>query len=185
MRYYKKVNKNNNMEMFYFLKKHFTYYTMSSWNKLESIANNVKLYNLGLNGDYGKLLEILEIDNCNCINSKIEDWECDNKNYKVGFNGRSSGYLVLYNKDNNNNVLDYYITDNDTYEDFKEDIKYNFGTLKNYHDRLVEQVEIVQSFDLLCDELKELCQYMLDNTKIVEEEITETKTRIVKNIEWK
>lgn len=35
--FYKKINMNNNKEMFEFLKEHFTYWTMNSWNGLKSI----------------------------------------------------------------------------------------------------------------------------------------------------
>ena len=37
--------------MWHFLKNHFTYSTMNSWNGMKSIAHNVKLYNLKLDGD--------------------------------------------------------------------------------------------------------------------------------------
>lgn len=177
--FYKKVNKNNNKDMFEFLKEHYEYYTLSSWNGLKSIANNVKVYNLGL--DY-EILELLQVDNYFTINDTIETWEIEHKGYSVGFNGRMGGYLVLYNENNNGNVLDYYVENNDSYEDFKEDIKNNYGGLKYYHDSLVEQVEIVQSFDKLTDELVEICKDMLENCKIVEKEKQETIT--YKELVW-
>lgn len=177
--FYKKVNKNNYKEMYNFLKNHYTYYTMNSWNRLNSIANNVKVYNLNLKGDEYKLLEILELDRYFTINSMIEDWECEHKGYKVGFNGRSGGYLVLYNDDNNSNILDTYIIDTENYEEFKEELKYYSYTLKDYKSKLISQVEIVQCFDKLCDDLVTQCQYMLDNCDIDEEENTYTKTEKV------
>ena len=39
--------------MFNFINEHYQYYTLNSWNNLKSIANNVKLYNLELEGDWG------------------------------------------------------------------------------------------------------------------------------------
>ena len=42
----------NTKSMWNYLKDHFMYYTMNSWNRSESIANNVKLYNLKLEGDW-------------------------------------------------------------------------------------------------------------------------------------
>ena len=177
--FYRKVNKNNNKEMFEFLKEHFKYSTLNSWNNLWSIANNVKVYNLGL--DY-KILELLELDNYFTINTCIEDWEYEHEGYTVGFNGRSAGYLVLCNKNNNRSVLDYYVDSNDTYEEFKEDVKNNYGGLKYYHDELVRQVELVQDFDKLCDDLVEKCKYMLENCKVVEKE--ETITRKYNTLEW-
>ena len=177
--FYKSVNKRNNKAMFEFLKDHFKYSTMNSWNRLYSIANNVKVYNIGL--DY-KILELLELDNYETINRYLEEWEAENNGYKVGFNGRSCGYLVLYNDNNNNSVLDYYVDTNDTYEDFKEDIKNNYGGLKYYHEELVRQVELVQSFDKLCDDLLEECKYMLEHCKVVEKE--EIVTRKHNELEW-
>ena len=165
--FYKKVNKNNNKEMFEFLKGHFEYSTMNYWNNLWSIANNVKIYKLGLDWE---ILDILQVDNYFTINTCIKDWEIMHPGYKVGFNGCSGGYLVLYNDNNNGNVLDYYVDTNDNYEDFKEDIKNDYGGLKWYKDTLKEQVELVQDFDKLCDDLLEECKYMLKNYKIVEKE---------------
>lgn len=165
--FYQKVNKNSNKDMFEFLKDHFEYPTLNSWNNLYSIANNVKIYKLGLDWD---ILDILQVDNYFTINTCIEDWELDHPGYKVGFNGRSGGYLVLYNDNNNCSVLDYYVDSNDNYEDFKEDIQNNYGGLKWYKEELIRQVELVQEFDKLCDDLLEECKYMLENYKVVEKE---------------
>lgn len=176
--FYNKVNKNSNKECFEFLHNHFHYFTMSSWNLNKSIANNVKVYKLGL--DY-EILHLLQVDNYFEINCMIEDWEILHEGYTVGFNGRMGGYLVLYNKHNTRSVLDDYIY-NDSYEDFKEEIKEDYGSLKDYHDRLVEQVELVQSFDELCDDLLEECKYMLKNCKVVEKE--KQITQKYEELEW-
>lgn len=185
--FYKKVNKNNNREMFDFLKCHFTYYTLNSWNRLESIANNVKIYNLDIKGDCWKLLEILELDNYSSINAIIEDWEQMHKGYKVNFNGKSGGYLVLYDEDNNKHVFDNYqqnfIINAYDYEDFKNLLHdYNY-TLKEYKSELIKMVELVQDFDKLCDSLVSECQYMLDNCNV--EEIEKTYTKKEKVLAWR
>lgn len=184
--FYESVNKNSYKDMFNFLKGHYQYFTMNSWNKLESIANNVKLYNLKLNGNYWNLLDMLQVDNYFTINTMIKDWEMEHKGYSVGFNGRSGGYLVLYNEDNNRNILDNFILGNDTYNEFKEDVRneYNYGSLKNYKDKLIQQVEIVQSFDKLCDDIRNQCQYMLDNCTIKEEQVEYTDIRTERTLEW-
>ena len=44
--YYKEVDKRYREAMTAFLKKHFRYHTMNSWNRSTSYANNIKLYNL-------------------------------------------------------------------------------------------------------------------------------------------
>lgn len=143
----------NDKQMFNFLKGHFSYDTMNSWNCLKSIANNVKVYNLNLEGSCWVALSALQADDYFCVNSMIEDWEYEHPNYKVGFNGRSGGYLVLYNKDNNCNVLPDYIVDGD-YEDYKQYIKDYYGTLKDNRSNLRYLTELVRDFDKLCDDIR-------------------------------
>lgn len=143
----------NDKQMFNFLKEHFSYSTLNSWNGLKSIANNVKLYNLDLTGDWSVALNALEKDEYFSVNMMIEDWEDEHPNYKVGFNGRSGGYLVLYNKDNNSNVLPDYIVDGN-YEDYKQYIKDYYGTLKNNRSNLRYLTELVRDFDRLCDDIR-------------------------------
>ena len=171
--YYKRVNKNNNKEMFNFLKTHYRYYTLNSWNVEKSIANNIKVYNIDeFTGIEDKILQVLERDNYNSINDEIEAWEFEQGHcWKVGFNGRSGGYLVLYNNDNYCSVLDDYIENNNNYEDFLQDIKNSgYSAIKNYHYRLVQQVEMVQMFDKLCDKLVQICLYLVDMQNIRESE---------------
>lgn len=143
----------NDKQMFNFLKGHFTYDTMSSWNRLKSIANNVKLYNLNLSGDYYVALQALQAEDYMNVNSMIEDWEADHSDYVVGFNGRSSGYLVLYNKGNNCNILPDFITECETYDEYKRYAKEFYGSVKALRSDLRYFVNIVRSFDKLCDEL--------------------------------
>ena len=44
--YYKEVDKRYRESMVKYLRKHFRYNTMNSWNKSTSYANNIKLYNI-------------------------------------------------------------------------------------------------------------------------------------------
>lgn len=161
MFYKKGIDITNAKQMFNFLRSHYMYDTMNSWNRLKSIANNVKLYNLELEGDWDNALSFLydnEGDNelVFLINDTIENWEDEHPNYKVGFNGRSSGYLVLYNKDNNRNILPDEIVDFDTYEEFKEYIKDYWGGVKYFINDLRYYTKLVQDFDKLCDELRNI-----------------------------
>ncbi len=148
--------------MYEFLIGHYTYYTMNSWNKEESIANDVKLYNLELEGDYGVALSYLfdEYDVGNLqweIKDMIREWEKDHPNYQVGFNGRSGGYLVLYNKDNCRNVLPDWLTGFETYEKWKDYAKgYLVYNLKDIKPELQRYTQLVRDFDKLCDELRAL-----------------------------
>ena len=155
MFYKKGLDISNTKQMFEFLKGHFTYDTMNSWNGLKSIANNVKIYILDLEGDCWNALRYLEDDEYFNINSMIEDWEAEHEGYAVGFNGRSGGYLVLYSKFNNSNILPAMITDYDTYEEFKDACQEYYGGVKYYKSDLRFYTKIVQDFDKLCDEIRD------------------------------
>lgn len=149
------IDKNNGKALWTFLTEHYWYYTMNSWNGLKSIANNVKVYNLGLEGDYWLALELLREDDYYTLNNMIYDWESEHPNYDVGFNGRSSGYLVLTNKKTNNNVLPNWIAENSNYEEFKQTCKDYYGSVKEALPDLLEYVKLVQDFDKLCDDIRE------------------------------
>ena len=157
-KFYKKgLDISNTKQMFEFLKGHYTYDTMNSWNGLSSIAHNVKVYNLDLDGDEYTALAYLQDDNYFTINSMLEDWEAEHEGYSVGFNGRSGGYLVLYSKHHNRNILPDYILDAEDYEDFKSYVKDYWGGVKYIKEDLREYTKLVQDFDKLCDEL---CEYV-------------------------
>jgi hypothetical protein len=147
----------NDKQMFNFLKDHYTYSTLNSWNGLRSIANNVKIYKLGLSGDCYNALAFLQSDEYFTINTLIEEWEYEHKGYKVGFNGRSGGYLVLYNADNNRSILPDEIDESEDYEEYKRWCKEYCGSVKGNRSDLVFYTKLVQDFDKLCDELRDFC----------------------------
>lgn len=155
-RKYRKTNVDicNAKSMYDFLHNHFNYYTINSWNGLRSIANNVKVYNLDLEGDEWKALERLESTYYDSVNSFIDDWECDHPEVKVGFNGRSAGYIVLYPNKGHGHVLPSCIADYD-YEEFKQYCKDYCGSVKNYMSDLRYYTQLVRDFDQLCDDLRE------------------------------
>lgn len=152
--FYKKVNKNNYIEMFNFLKNHFTYYTMNSWNGSKSIANNVKVYNLKLDGDPYVALDMLQAHNYDEINFEISTFEVTHPGYTVGFNGRNGGYLVLYNRALQN-ILPDFIEDNLDYESFKKYCKEYYDGMKYIKNDLIYYVELIQDFDKLCDNMRD------------------------------
>ena len=155
MFYIKGIDITNDKQMFNFLKDHFQYYTMNSWNRSKSIAHNVKIYNLHLSGDQWTALTFLQDDDYFVVNMMIEDWEADHPGYKVGFNGRSGGYLVLYSADNYRCVLPDDVDDSETYEDYKSYCREYYGSVKANRRDLVETVKLVQDFDRLCDDLRD------------------------------
>jgi len=86
-------------EMIAFLRYHFRYDTMNSWNKSTSYARNVKIYRLGLTHEQEmKAFEFIETSGAlEYINQIMRDFEVDHDHkWQVGFNGRSGGYIVLY-----------------------------------------------------------------------------------------
>lgn len=140
--------------MFNFIAEHPTYYTMSSWNGARSIAHNVKLHNLDLEGDWTVALAHLESGEYDTISFMIEDWEREHPGYRVYFNGRSDGYLVLGSADHSRSVLPVDL-DYETYKDYKADMRDWYGSVKANRNDLVEFVRLVQDFDRLCDELRD------------------------------
>lgn len=176
------IDKRNGKALFEFLNNHFTYYTMNSWNGLKSIANKVKIYDLHLQGDKWLALGLLQNDDYETINNMIYDWEDEHPNYEVGFNGRSGGYLVLTNKDDNVNVIPNWISDFDNYEDFKQNVKGYYETIKNCLDDLNYYVELVQSFDKLCDEIRDYVNELSLTNK--DEMVKEEIERFVENFNW-
>ena len=150
MFYQKGIDITNAKQMWNFLHDHYQYYTMNSWNGIKSIANNVKVYNLKLSGNCYNALTFLQDDDYCTVNMMISEWEADHPNYRVGFNGRSGGYLVLYNDDNSKSILPCIIEDFDSYEDFK-----SWYRVKDYLYDLREYTKLVQDFDKLCDQLRD------------------------------
>ena len=158
------VDISNTKSMWEFLHNHFTYYTMNSWNRQESIANNVKLYKLNLEGDWANVIKYLtDVGDCGGLQDIIdgEIRAFDEKyypNYRVGFNGRSNGYLVLYNSDDNCSVLPPCVVSYDSYNDFKEDVKsyWNGYKVSDFNQELRDAVEVVRDFDKLCDTLRDI-----------------------------
>ena len=154
------VDITNDKQMFNFLKEHFEYWTANPWNRTQSIANNVKLYNLGLSGDWTVAHSLLEAGEYDTLSMMIMDWEREHPTYEVTFNGRCGGYLVLKDKNYNGHVLPDLIVDSEDYEDYKECCRVNFGSVKVNREELVYYVTLVRDFDKLCDELRDYCDML-------------------------
>lgn len=150
--YYKKVNHNNKSEMIEFLTTHFRYYTMNSWNGTTSYANNVKKHKLNLPEDVSNVFwdfydEEFAMPNFWDVADEKYINEYENKyNVRVSSNGNSGGYLVLYFAEPDGNVYSgrtYNSDDPYYYEDWSRDM-------------LKDEVNMLQDFDKLCDNLREL-----------------------------
>ena len=161
--FYKKVNTKNRKEMIDFLLHHFRYYTMNPWNLSTSYANNVKIYNLDIPTEYqDKAYELLEISETFDAFSELFNEFTAKTGYTVGFNGRSSGYLVLYDTEYNletDTLVTYPGRNIDQYEDFED------WSLED----LQERVQLVTEFDQLCDDCRETFIKILKEYNIVED----------------
>lgn len=98
--YYKEVDKRCRQAMTAFLKEHFRYNTMNSWNRSTSYANNIKLHNIDKPSDVNNdtLWEMLWVTGWrNILSELLEDFDRKhNWRWQAGINGRSGGYVVLY-----------------------------------------------------------------------------------------
>ena len=168
-------------QKFNYLKKHFIYYTMNSWNGLRSIANNVKAHNLPLTKEqYKRFFDLVCDEELNeqlysYINNMLQQFRAINKGYKVYFNGRSDGYLVLYNDNNNSSVLNEYIEDASSYEEALNNYKSDYNTTTkearaNIDYCINNDFDIVQAFDRFCDDVLNELIKILDSAAVEEEE---------------
>lgn len=169
---------------FDYIKSHFQYYTLNSWNRLKSIANNVKIYKLGLTTKQQNAF--YEFSACDSeelytnIGDSIKDFENIFTSYVVGFNGRSGGYMVLYNKSDNNNVLEENVEYSKNYTEYYEICKEEGVCRRDINNSINEMYYLLKAFDKLCDICRGELIYILDNAKIEEHE--ETYTKLVKSI---
>jgi hypothetical protein len=98
--YFERVNFRSKKAMLTFLANHFRYHTMNVWNNSTSYANNIKIYNLGLDRETeNKLYEMTESDLFwDKVNRILDKFAVKyNHRWQIGINGKSGGYLVLYN----------------------------------------------------------------------------------------
>lgn len=208
--FYQKVDKRNRQEMLEFLNNHFRYYTMNPWNRTTSWAHNMKIHTV-IPGEYqDKVFDLINTDDYFFeIESIIRNWEEDNE-YKLqaGFNGRSGGYLVMYEGyitykriftfERTQGGRDY--ADNYGWKSLEEAKKqglYNkeipqihthpgrsvdeedFEDLELHELKLI--TERVQKFDKLCDEIVEATIQMAKTCKVTTETVYISKE--VKKVE--
>ena len=83
-----------------YLKRHFRYDTMSSWNQAHSYARKVKVRNLRILNPQvlNRAYDMVGNDDCmDRVNQELSDFDANHDYaWQAGFNGRSSGYIVLY-----------------------------------------------------------------------------------------
>ena len=97
--FYTKVDMRNREAMIAYLDGHFRYDTMNSWNRATSYANCVKVHRLDLTREQmNKAWAMLDMSEVfDAIHGIIHEWSAEREwRWQAGFNGRSGGYLVLY-----------------------------------------------------------------------------------------
>lgn len=172
--YEKKINLNDTDSMRKFLKNHFKYYTMNSWNRCQSYANNVKIHRLDIPDNLrDKAYDFIGVEcfDYECAVSDAIMSFCEETGYAVGFNGRNAGYIVLYDtrRDENNKLVAKSTgLDDDAYDIDEMDT-----------DELKDRVKLVTRFDKLCDEIREIFIEFLKTYEIKTVEILVPQTKTI------
>ena len=210
--FFKDVNMDSRKDMIAFLQNHFRYHLMNSWNKTTSYANNIKIQNLCIpETTKNAFYSMLSVDDVYDINTPVLSefmYKYDGR-YQIGRNGRSGGYLVLYN--GYKKQLDYKshctscgqmnfteVTDTNckcgkcrqnTRVNFSKLI-YDYGvTFQNIDqnadfenwdtDQLLSHVQLVQDFDKTCDLYIQNLIQISEDYEIAEQTIYVPKTKSV------
>jgi hypothetical protein len=152
-----------------YLRGHYRYHTMNSWNNSISYANKVKIYNLPVDRDkaFGVIQSGAFWEDVEDIMDEFgreHDYE-----YHATFNGRSSGYIVLVKggsrKDEKGDWQAY------TTSGLGIDMGESFEEWDEYE--LAKRVSLVISFDKMCDRVLELlriyCKSLTTECVIIEE----------------
>lgn len=178
----KEIDYTDRQEMVDFLKNHYRYWTMNSWNVSSSYANNVKIYNLNLPKEIQDKAWDYACGSLECcdIDFMIQDeiasfkWETG---YDAGFSGRSGGYIVMYDTDWKDGKLVTYIGRSiDKYTDFDDEDVWDISSL-------ADRVKLVQRFDEMCDNIRDGLIEILQDSTIEEYQTTTVTThrRLVSN----
>lgn len=97
--FYRPVDFRSRHEMTQFLSSHFRYPTMNSWNGCTSYACNLKITHLGLSSEeIDKLFDLIQTQEFfDAMDTLKQDFAVThNYIWQAWMNGRSGGYLVLY-----------------------------------------------------------------------------------------
>ena len=97
--FHNKIDARTREAMVSFLCSHGRYWTMNSWNRSTSYANCVKVHRLDLTPEQlENAWEMLDMPQVyDAIHRVLAEWAIKHDwRFQIGFNGRSGGYLVLY-----------------------------------------------------------------------------------------
>lgn len=141
--------------------KRIRYWTMNSWNGVESLAYNLKVYNVIDYKLQDKVFELMEAEDFyDEINELIWCFDVSNNyEWQAGFNGRSGGYLVLYKGG------------------IEDDRPYSRPGVNIEDDEVPAHVK--RAFRKLAVDIVKHVEYMAKHCRVQDEEYTVTKTRKV------
>lgn len=177
--FFREVNFQKRESIVKYLKNHFRYDTMRSWNRSTSYANCVKIHYLNLPTDVEDLAWDLV-----CGNFECPDWDffvedsffqfLKETGYSCGFNGRSSGYIVLYETgtDASGKTVVYPGRGIDMDADFDDEEEWSLNDLQ-------KRAELVQAFDKMCDNLRSELIYILRHSNVEEYQEVRIHRRLV------
>jgi hypothetical protein len=204
-----KIDTRSRKAMIEYLQNHFRYYTMNSWNLSTSYANKMKIYSVIPQKYQDKIFEMIEADGFyDEINELVNDWGRENNYaYQAGFNGRSGGYLVMYEGSVEMKMIFKFEKEHPSgdYADgygwmqkeeaikrglYRKEIKkvscWPGRSIDKGEDfegwdlySIKQRVVLVQSFDKLCQDIVNLVIDMAKNNEVEEETYVVTKTRKV------
>ena len=207
--FHQKVDMRTRGAMVSFLRDHSRYWTMNSWNRSTSYANCVKIHRLDLTREQlERAWDMLDMPEVYAAIHAVRDnwaaaygWE-----WQVGFNGRSSGYLVLYqgalDRENARTAqcdhcgkLTWHKQDAPCTTDWCDGtlcvlpkLRPQIVTYPGHGidesrdftewcmDDLRDRVRLIQDFDHVCDEAVAVFVGYCDNYRVVEEDILIPKT---------
>jgi len=209
-KFYRTIDKRSRKAMVTFLKEHYRYCTMRS--NSSSYAHNMKLHGLGFDSETrGKLYDLIQCDGFYCtINDLIYDFGIEhNWLWQAGFNGRSGGYLVLYQGEKKpsgyksfcpmcgqknwtsisensgkcgvckHDRIDY-ITPHMVVNTFPSRGTDDYDDFEDWEMYLLrKRVTLIQSFDKLADSIVAEAVYLANEYQVGEEKYTVLKTRAV------
>jgi hypothetical protein len=157
----KAVDWRSREELINFLQDHDRYPVMNSWNFIKTFSNKVKVHYMDLPKDViDRAFELACGDDPfryrweRQLSSRLSQFEREQMGYyKMGFNGRSGGYLILLGK-----KCDDLNTDPGEYHE-----RYHWSM-----DCLRGRVGLVQEFDRMCDIIREdLIYYCQDRVPLL------------------
>lgn len=142
-----RINRASRKDMISFLKDHFRYHTMNSWNINTSYAHCIKINRIDLPNDIDETK--WDMLNCQEWNNHMYDLvnsfnDAHNYSWQVGTNGRSGGYLVLYQ----GGIKDGKII---CYPGRSTDQNENFDDWEM--DEIKARVNIIRDFDMLVSDI--------------------------------